>query len=234
MPAFVELLRTVSKSALTLSLAFGATSGAILAADLSQYRGFRFGTDLSSVAKHADVNPSQVKVIQRRPALMQELTWSPQPLGPSSRTEPAKEVVFSLYNGELSQIAVEYDRQETEGMTVEDFIDGISATYGPATKPAVPTAVALGEYGDKAERVARWEDPLYRFDLIRASYGPTFQLVGILKRLEAPAQAATMEAKRLDDQEAPQRDAARMADAQEAAKTRLEQARLLNKPKFRP
>jgi hypothetical protein len=43
-----------------------------------------------------------------------------------------------------------------------------------------------------------------------------------------------MEAKRLDDQEAPQRDAARMADAQEAAKTRLEQARLLNKPKFRP
>ena len=50
----------------------------------------------------------------------------------------------------------------------------------------------------------------------------------------APAQAATLEAKRLDDQEAPQREAARLASEEVAAKTKLEKARLVNKPKFRP
>jgi len=103
-------------------------SAATLAADLSQYRGFRFGSDLSTVAEHAGANPSQAKVIHRRPALVQELAWGPQPLGSSSRTEPAKEVVFSFCDGELFQIAVDYDRYETEGLTADDFVDTISAT----------------------------------------------------------------------------------------------------------
>jgi hypothetical protein len=49
-----------------------------------------------------------------------------------------------------------------------------------------------------------------------------------MKRLEAPAQAATPEAKRLDDQEA------RLAREDMRAKTKLVKARLVNKPKFRP
>ena len=76
--------------------------------------------------------------------------------------------------------------------------------------------------------------PQYRFDLNRSSYGPVFRLVGVQKAPEARAQAATLEAKRLDDREAPQRDAARIADEQEATKAKLEKARLVNKPKFRP
>jgi len=55
-----------------------------------------------------------------------------------------------------------------------------------------------------------------------------------MTRLDSPAQAATLEAKRLDDQEEPQRNAARLASEQEAAKDKLEKARLLNKPRFRP
>jgi hypothetical protein len=180
------------------------------------------------------VNPPQAKVIHRRPALIQELTWYPQPLGPSSRTEPAKEVVFSLYNGELFQIVVEYDRNETEGLTVDDFVNAISGTYGPAPKLTAPVKVAAGSYGDQDEILAQWQDSQYRFDLIRSSYRPTFRLVGVMKRLEASAQAATPEAKRLDDQEAPQRDAARIASEEEAAKTKLEKARLVNKLNFRP
>jgi hypothetical protein len=229
-----EILRTVSRSALTLLLVFGATSAATLAADLSQYRGFRFGADLSTVAQHLGANPSQAKVIHRRPALIQELTWFPQPLGPSSGTEPAKEVVFSFYDGELFQVVVNYDRYETEGLTADDFVDAISKTYGPAAKPTAPVKVAPGSYGDQVEILAQWQDSQYHFDLIRSSYGPTFRLVGVMKRLEVPAQAATLEAKRLDDQEAPQRDAARIASEEEAAKTKLEKARLVNKLKFRP
>lgn len=226
--------RIVSGSALTIFLGSGVMSSAALAADLSQYRGFRFGSDLSIVAGHAGANPSQAKVIHRRPALIQELVWEPKSLGSSSRTEPAKEIVFSFYDSELFQIAVDYDRYETEGLTADDFVEAISATYGPSAKPASPAKVASPGYGNQEEIVAEWQDSQYRFDLIRSSYGPTFKLVGIMKRLEAPAEAATLEAKRLDDQEAPQRDAARIASEEQAAKTTLEKARLVNKPKFRP
>jgi hypothetical protein len=59
-------------------------------------------------------------------------------------------------------------------------------------------------------------------------------MTGVLKRLQAPAQAAITEAKWLDDQEAPQRDAARIADEKEAEQARLEKSRLVNKPRFRP
>ena len=43
-----------------------------------------------------------------------------------------------------------------------------------------------------------------------------------------------MEAKRLDEQEAPQREAVRVASEEEAARAKLDKARLVNKPKFRP
>ena len=226
--------RTASRSALAAFLLFGVMSAATLTGDLSKYRNFELGTDLSTVAGQMAANPSQAKVIHRRPALIQELEWRPQPLGSSSQTEPAKEVVFSFYDGKLFRIVVGYDRYETEGLTADDFVDAISATYGPGARPAAPVKVAPGSYGEQEEILAQWQDSQYRFDLIRSSYGPTFRLVGVMKRLEAPAQAATLEAKRLDDQEAPQRDAARIAIEELAAKTKLEKTRLVNKPKFRP
>jgi hypothetical protein len=93
---------------------------------------------------------------------------------------------------------------------------------------------AKDSYGDQEEAVARWEDPQYRFDLLRGSYGPTYTLVGNLKSLEVPVQAANVEATRLDDLEAPQREAARAAKEQDAKAATLEKARIVNKAKFRP
>jgi hypothetical protein len=204
------------------------------AADLSRYRDFQLGTDLPAVAKKVGASPSQVKTTQRRPALIQELQWQPQPLGSSSKTEAAQEVVFSFYNGELFQVSINYDRHETEGLTDGDMIEAISATYGIARKPPAPTNVIHAAYGDPEQVVARWEDEQYSFDLIRLPYGPTFRLIGALKRLEAPVQSAIAEAKRLDDREAPQRDAARIVGEKETEIARLEKSRLVNKPKFRP
>ena len=225
--------RTAFRSTLAVFLMFGAMSEAALAGDLSRYRDFELGSDLATVAKRAAVDTSQAKVIHSRPALIQDLEWHAQPLGASSQAESVQEVVFSFYGGELFRVRVDYDRYQTEGLTVDDFVDAISATYGPATKPTAPANVAPGSYGDQEEIVAQWQDSQYRFDLIRLSYGPTFRLVGVMKTLEGSAQTAIMEAKRLDDQEAPQRDAARIASEEEAAKTKLEKARLVNKPKFR-
>jgi hypothetical protein len=223
-----------SKSALTSLFVCGVISAAAVAADLSQYRSIQFGTDLPAVAKQVGVSASEAKVIHSRPALIQELECRPQPFGPPSQTESAQNLVFSFYNGKLFQIAVNYDRYKTAGLTADDFIEALSATYGVAEKPAAPGNIAQGEFGAQGEIVARWQDSQYSFDLIRSSYGPTFRLVGVLKRLQSPVQAATTEAKRLDDQEAPQRDAARIADEKETERARLEKSRLENKPNFRP
>ena len=209
-------------------------SAATLTGDLSAYRKFQFGSDLQAVAKQAGTSTAHATVIHRRPALIEELEWRPQPLGWSSKTEPVQQVVFSFYNGELFRIVATYDRYETEGLTSGDIIEAISATYGMAVKPTVQDKVSKEFSGDKEEILAQWQDPLYRFDLVRFSYGTSFKLIGVMKKLEGPAQAANLEATRLDDQEAPQRDAARAASEEQAAGAKLEKARLANKPKFRP
>jgi len=202
-------------------------------ADLSQYREFHFGSDLPSVAKLADTNPSQAKVIHRRPALIQELEWRPRPLG-SSPADPAKEVIFSFYDGQLFQIAIDYDRYRTEGMTSDDLIDAISKTYGKAAKLNEVSKGSGEQYGGQENHIAQWQDAEYRFDLIRFSYGPSFKLVGVLKKMEVSARTAIAESARLDEKEAPQREAARVATEDEAERAKLAKARLANKPAFKP
>jgi hypothetical protein len=221
------------KLTLPLLVVCGVMSAADLTGDLSKYREFQLGANLATVAKQAGASPSQAKVIHSRPALIQELDWRPQPLGPSAQSEAANNVVFSFYNGELYRIAIHYDRHETEGMTNGDFVDAISATYGPAERPIAEASPAQAKYSDPDETVARWQDPKYSFELVRSSYGPSFQLIGMLKSLQEPVLAANLEAKRLDDLEAPQRDAARLVSEADAAQVKLEKARLLNKPRFR-
>jgi hypothetical protein len=228
----------LTKSSLIVSglalVLFTAASLTARAEDLSKYRDFQFGADLPTVAKLIGASPSQTKLIHSRPALVQELDWRPRSLGPSPKAESAEELVFSFYNGTLFRIAVKYDRYATEGITTEDFVEAISEVYGPPAKLPPPAKPVKKSYGDEEETVARWEDPQYRFDLLRAPYGPAYTLVGTLKSLEAPVQAANAEAKRLDDVEAPQREAARAAAEQDAKAASLEKARLANKPKFRP
>lgn len=228
-----KLIVTASKAALIALPLLGALAHAGRAGDLSRYREFQFGSDVADVAKLSGSGPDRVKDVYRRPVLIQELDWHPQSLGPTTTTEPAQEIVFSFYDGELFRIVVDYDRYETEGLTSDDIIESISATYGVAAVAGLPKA-AQDPFGEHEELVARWQDSQCRFDLIRSSRWPSFRLVAVLKRLEAPAQAAMLEAKRLDELEAPQRDAARIVSQEAAAKAALEKARLLNKAKFRP
>ena len=224
-----------ASATLTACLLCGVMPAATAVGDLSRYRDFQLGMDLSTVVKLTGASSSQAKIIQSRPALIQELEWRPRPYGPSSRMEAAQEVFFTFFDGALYRVVVNYDRYETEGLTSGDMVEAISAAYGIATKPPLTAkAVAQVRYGDEDEVLAQWQDPQYRFELVRSAYGPHFSLIGVLKRLEAPAQSSILEAKRLDDQEAPQRDAARAASDEEAAKAKSEKARLVNKPNFRP
>jgi hypothetical protein len=207
--------------------------GAALAGDLSKYRDFQLGSDLPTVAKQAGVSPSQAKAIQSRPALIQELLWRAQPLGLASRPEAVQQVIFSFYNGELFRIAVNYDRFETEALTPEDVVGSISGMYGMSSQPPARPNSDAGKYDDAPQVLAQWQDSLYRFDLLRV-YGPGYKLLGVLKRLEGAAEASIAEAARLDEKEAPQRNAERIARESEEERVSMEKKRLANKAKFRP
>ena len=74
-----KLRRAMSISTLPSFLLLGVISAATLPGDLSKYRNYELGTDLSTVAGQTDANPSQAKVIHSRPVLIQQLEWRPQP-----------------------------------------------------------------------------------------------------------------------------------------------------------
>ncbi len=225
-----------SSRVLAVSLSWAVLASPLLSAgDLSRYRSFRIGTDLATIAGQARMDPSQAKVVHRRPALIQELEWRPQPLGPSTQAEAVSEVVFSFYNGELYRLVVNYDRYKTEGLTAEDLIAAISESYGSATRDA-EEIVLPSIYGDNEtlKILARWEDAEYSFNLVRFSHQPNFTLAAVSKRLDVLARAAVIEAVRLDAQEAPQREIALQNRQAEENRVQQEKARLANKPGFRP
>ena len=208
------------------------------APDLSRYRSFQFGETLTAVAKQAGLETSGAKLIHERPAVMQELEW---PIWLSSsvsspRVDPVKTVLFSFYNGELFRIVVNYDPDETEGLTTEDMIEAISANYGTATRPA-HTEIGFSSsqvYNDSELIIARWEDAQDSFNLYRSTSQPTFGMIAFAKRVDALARAATTEAIRLDAIEAPQREIQRQKQEDESHRETLEKARRENKSNFRP
>ena len=221
---------------LAVSLSWAVLASAPLrAGDLSRYRSFQIGTDMLTIAGQAGMEPSQARVIHRRPALIQELVWRPQSLGPSTQAEAVKEVVFNFYNDQLYRISVNYDRYKTEGLTAADLIEAISATHGTATRTAAEISLP-SVYGDNEtlEVLARWEDAQYSFNLVRFSHEPSFTLVALSKRLDPPARAAVVEAVRLDAQEAPQREIELQKKQEAENRVQQEKARQANKPGFRP
>jgi hypothetical protein len=204
--------------------------------DLSRYREFQLGMNLFAVAKQAGVVPSEVRVIHERPALIQELEWRPQgSLSSSPPAEPVSEVLFSFYNGDLFRIVVNYDRHRTEGLTDEDMVNAISAKYGTATRPGAKIILfsSFAVYNDNEKVIARWEDSQYSFNLFRSSYQRAFGMLVFSKQLDALAQAAIVEAIRLDEQEAPQREIERQKQEDEANRAEQDAARLANKAAFR-
>lgn len=219
---------------LTSSLLFALLTPLASAGELSRFRNFQLGSDVPTVVKQTGADPADVKIVHRRPALIQLLEWRPQSSSSNRATEPAQDIAFTFYNGELFRIFVNYDRYETEGLTASDMVETFGVKFGDSLKPSSAAKPVAATYGDQEEFLARWEDAEYRFELIRSSFGPTYRLVGVLKRLEAPARAAALEAAKLDEKEAPQREAEQRVKDDATERAKLEKARLVNKPKFRP
>jgi hypothetical protein len=176
-------------------------------------------------------------VIHERPAVIQELEWRPRgSLSSSPQADAVSEVLFSFYNGKLFRMVVNYDRHKTEGLTDEDMIEAISAKYGTATRPEAKIILfsSFQVYNDGERVIARWEDSQYSFNLFRSSYQPTFGILVLSKQLDGLARTAIVEAIRLDEQEAPQREIERQKQEDEASRAEQGAARLVNKAAFRP
>ena len=204
------------------------------AGDLSRYREFQFGGDLQSVVKRVAMKPSDVKVLHQRPAVIQELKWQPwQAVGATSEKDSVREIIFGFYAGELFRMSIIYDRDRTEGLTAADLIDAMSANYGTATK-ADNEMLFPGVYNESVKVLARWEDAEFSVNLVRSSYGAGFAMVMFSKRVADLVQTATVEAGRLDEKEAPQREIDRQQKQEEEKRVQQESARKTNKSSFRP
>ena len=207
--------------------------------DRARYREFQLGSDLASVSSLTGVAATEARTIHQRPAMMQELEWRRPYFVSGSMTpqdDPVRQIVFSFYDGQLSKIVVEYDRDRTAGMTDSDMIDAISTAYGSTSKPAVTTARTVAAQVDEKSGtpVARWGDADYSVVLYRSSYASGFQIVVTSRRLDALARTAEAKAILLDEREAPQREIARQRKEVEATRASQEKARLANKAAFRP
>ncbi|MGH9159977.1 MAG: hypothetical protein ACRD2X_08325 [Vicinamibacteraceae bacterium] len=190
---------------------------------------------LVSVAEQAGLT-AEGQVLHQRPQLIQELMWlPPHALSSSPQQESVSKVLFRFYNGQLFRMVVSYDRDRIEGLTNADMVDALSATYGVATLPATAEVASLRfQVSDDDKIVAHWEDSQSSIALFQSFYPSGFRLVVSSKQRDALARAATVEAIRLDEQEAPQREIARQQKQAEENRAKLYKARSVNKLTFRP
>ena len=221
---------------LAMSIAWVVISSSVISAqDLSRYREFQLGMSLVAVAEQAGIT-SQARMLAQRPELIRELMWQPpRSLGTSPPGDSVRKILLSFYDGQLSRIVVNYEWDRTEGLTVEDMVQALSVKYGPATLPATEISSSLSRvYTDSDKIVAHWEDSQHAINLVRPSYASTFGLVVFSKQLDALARAASLEAIRLDEQEAPGRAIERKKKQEDEDHARQEQARTVHKATFRP
>jgi len=200
--------------------------------ELSLYRGLRFDMSVSAVAQRCSISP-EPRTVDRRPELIQELMWMP-PRVEGTAGDSVQKVLFTFYNDRLARIAVSYERSRTEGLTAEDLIEAISATYGGTALSAVGTA-ASSSSGNVDDRIlARWDDADTSITLFRSKYLSTFGLVLLSKHLDALTTIAHAEAILLDEREAPARESARQEKRSDDDRVKEEAVRRVNKAAFKP
>lgn len=227
--------RTVAACVFAMTIA----GNRVDAQDLSRYRAFELGTDVAAISAFTGVASSEAKTIHQRPALLQDLEWRPSRWttgSASDSTDPVEQVVFSFYNDRLFRIVVDYGHDRTEGMTDADMIAAVSAVYGPRVPPARglirgPSQVEV----ESGSPVARWGDTARGVVLYRtSSYREAFRLIVTDLTVADLARKGAIQALRLDEQEAPQREIARQKKERDDARTAAEKARSANKGVFRP
>jgi|SRR5579863_579847 len=207
-------MRTMMRSLVVCFLVIAVillSSPRVRAQDLSKYRNFSFGMTVADVSKQIDQKAANAAVLHQHPALIQELTWwPPQPYSSLRPAEPVDQILFSFYNGALYRMLVTYENSATKGLNDEDMIRAVSAKYGVATRP-IATVVNFptnSPYHATEKVIARWEDSQYSLSLFRSSED-TFAVVMFTKEVDAQAEISIAKSVKLEQEEAPRKEAAR-------------------------
>jgi hypothetical protein len=224
----MKMMRSVGISLVMILLSAPLVRGQ----DLSKYRNFSLGMSLPELSNQVDLRPLQTKLIQKHPAVVQELAcWPGSSPDHSRQADSIWQIFFSFYHGELFRILVTYDQDATHGLTAEDMVQAISTKYGPATRPVGEISFPTNELYRSTEKViARWEDSQYSINLVRSRFLNSFALAMFSKRLNAQADAAIAKSIKLEGQEDPQKE----IDRQKKKTDDLEAARQKNRKMFRP
>jgi hypothetical protein len=211
---------------------FLLSSPVTFAQDLSKYRTFSLGMGLAELSKQVDAMPNQVSVIHQSPVLIEELTWWPvESYQSSARPEAVQQIRFSFCNRQLYKIAATYDGTATRGLTTEDMIQAISATYGTAIRPPLDISASTHvSYSSTDTQVALWENSQYSVTLLRSPLSTSFQLIMLSKQLNGQAEAAIATAVKQEHEDAPQTEIARVKKEADD----LEATRQANLKTFRP
>jgi hypothetical protein len=220
----------------SLSLILLASSS-LGAADLGQYREFQLGASTADVVTAARADTRDVKTLHERPALLQELSWRPRYASGQNSTDrdSVNQIVFSFVDNQLFKMAIEYDRNRTEGLTKDDLIASLSEIYGPRSPLPTPPARRSDYEGlDTQTTVARWSQADTTVSLQTTAYGGGFGLVITSTSREALARKAQATAVTMDAREAPRREAERARLAADAARAAAEKTRTTNKATFQP
>jgi hypothetical protein len=206
-----------------------------------KYRDYALESSLASVVKTIGVSEREVRTLHERPARIQEIEWR---LPYSSRgpdgADPVRYIQFSFYDDQLYRMIVTYHRDRTQGLTNDDIVQSLTATYGvprntPVRKASAAVTPNAPGYGTVVGAVvAQWDEPSSVLTLMRDQYSQEVQLSLVSKPLDERARRAVTEASRLDTLEAPERERARRAKEIADALATGEKAREANKPVFRP
>jgi hypothetical protein len=227
-------LRSVALCTLGFLFLTGSVDGQVA----TRYRNFEGGMNIAAVSALTGVAATEVKTIHERPAVLQDLQWrlSQWIAGSSAAsTDPVDQIVFSFIDDRLFRVVVDYEHNKTEGLTDADMIEAISTVYGaPVKRTSGPARVMSRVEAESGSSVSRWGDASYSVVLYRASYRGAFRLIVTDAALDTLARKATLQAVRLDDQEAPSREAARLKKEQADNRTAADKARTANKKVFRP
>lgn len=203
------------------------------AQDLSRYRAYVLESSLESVVAASGARGADTKTLHERPAKIQELEWrTPYSSSGGALADPVRGAVFSFFDDALYQVAVNYDRDRTDGLTDSDIVDSLKALYGePVLRSARNRPPATHP---DALVLAQWDGPASSLTLLRDTHSMEFQLVLVSKALSMQARTAIREAGRLDAIEAPRRELEerkkQLADAADAR----DKIRTTNKGAFRP
>lgn len=230
-----------------LTVCVGLSTANLGAQETGHYRAFALGTSVETVTTLAQRGTAPVQTTSERPALIQTMLWRPPYVSPNIMPAPAvrdpvKQIVFSFYDNQLYRMVVDYDSDRTRGMTSSDFVDALSAVYGPTHVTTGGTTAGLRVDGEtNAPRViGQWDAQdasvvaYQEVDLYTGPAGLRFKLVVSSPRLEALNRVAAVESARQNELEAPQREVDRQRKQAADEQAAQEKARTENKAAFRP